>query len=202
VDGKRVLDLGCGDGRLTFALARHAGFVVGLDRDEEAIRRASARSVEEGTANVRFAVADVEAVEYDAADWGGSPDVVTAHLCMSDAMIERAARALAPGFVFAGVALHANQWKETGVPSRFAYTEDSIAKCLAEAGFHLLHGRVEEEVLVFESSGEAERALLEGAHRAGALNARRVEGLRKSLSGGGKEITRKSHLLFLARKGE
>ena len=198
----RVLDLGCGTGKLTFALAPHAAEVVGLDRDAEAIQKATRRAEAGGIANIRFAVADVEAVEYDDARWGRRPDVLTAHLCMADALIERAGRALAPGSHFAAVAVRMNQWKETGVPSKFAYTEDSLTRGLVDAGFDIVHGRVEEEVLVFRSPEEAEGVLLGGgnAPKRWGLNPRREEGLRAHLSGGGKEITRKGHLLFLARK--
>lgn len=196
----RVLDLGCGDGKLAFALALHAAEVAGLDRDAEAIRRAAGRAEAEGVANLRFVVADVEAVEYDDARWGGRPDTLTAHLCMSDALIERAGRALAPGAIFAAVALHRNQWKETGVPSRFAYTEDSLTRGLEKAGFDIIHGRVEEEVLVFRSPEEAEGVLLGDGDAPKRWSPRREEGLRAHLRGGGKEITKKGHLLFLARK--
>ncbi|MFQ5693525.1 MAG: class I SAM-dependent methyltransferase [Nitrospinota bacterium] len=199
----RVLDLGCGEGRLTFALAPHAGFLTGLDRDGEAIRRAAARAAAEGVANVRFAVADVEAVEYDDPAWGGRPDVLTAHLCMSDAMIERAGRALLPGAPFAFVCFHRNQWKETGRPSRFSYTEDGIAARLDRAGFRIVRGRVEEEVLVFPSPQEAERVLFRGdaLPRGWHFEAQRTEGLRAHFRRGGLEVTRRSHLLVLARRG-
>lgn len=201
VGGKRVLDLGCGSGRLAFALSPHAGRVMGLDRDEGAIRRAEARAEAEGLANVRFAVADVEEVEYDDPRWGG-PYVLTAHLCMSDAMIARAGRALAPGSPFAFVCFHRNQWKESGHPSRFSYTEEGIAARLAEAGFRIERGRVEEEVLVFPSPEEAERALFQrdALPKGWPLESGRGEGLLAYLHRGGREVTRKSHLLVLARK--
>ncbi len=200
--GKRVLDLGCGDGRLTFALAPHADLVVGLDRDDGAIRRATARAEAEGVVNVRFAAADVERVEYDDAEWGGRPDVLTAHLCMSDAIIERAGRALAAGSPFAFVAFHKNQWKESGRPSRFSYTEATAAGRLAGAGFQIERGRVEEEVLVFPSSEEAEETLLQkdALAKGWRLEERRTEGFRAYLRRGGREITRKSHLLVVARR--
>jgi len=35
--GKRVLEIGCGDGRLTWAYATQAAHVVGIDPDEEEI---------------------------------------------------------------------------------------------------------------------------------------------------------------------
>lgn len=40
--GRRVLELGCGDGRLTWRYARQAGWVVAVDAEEEEVRRARA----------------------------------------------------------------------------------------------------------------------------------------------------------------
>jgi ubiquinone/menaquinone biosynthesis C-methylase UbiE len=54
--GKRVLDLGCGDGRLALGAARHAASVVGLDPDAELIADATRRAREQGLRNVRFEV--------------------------------------------------------------------------------------------------------------------------------------------------
>lgn len=52
--GARLLDLGCGDGRITEALARDRGFsVVGLDSSPDMVRAAAARGLEvvEASAN-------------------------------------------------------------------------------------------------------------------------------------------------------
>ena len=92
--------------------------------------------------NVEFVVGDVETSEYTAF----GPDLITAHLCMSDAIVERAARALAPGRVFAFVAFHTDQWRETGRPSRFAYDEARARRALTAAGFAVEHLEVEQEV--------------------------------------------------------
>ncbi len=54
--GKRVLDLGCGDGRLALGAARYARSVVGLDPDAELIASATKRARAEGLRNVRFLV--------------------------------------------------------------------------------------------------------------------------------------------------
>lgn len=55
--GRRVVDVGCGDGSYTMALATRSGAaaVLGIDPAERAIERASARSG--GIANLRFACA-------------------------------------------------------------------------------------------------------------------------------------------------
>ena len=57
VRGKRVLDLGCGDGRLALGVAPYAREVIGLDPDPEAIRGARQTAAALGARNVRFDVA-------------------------------------------------------------------------------------------------------------------------------------------------
>jgi ubiquinone/menaquinone biosynthesis C-methylase UbiE len=56
VRGKRVLDLGCGDGRLALGAARYARSVMGIDPDAPLIETARARAKESGLTNVRFEV--------------------------------------------------------------------------------------------------------------------------------------------------
>lgn len=53
---KRVIDVGCGDGRMAFGCAPYASEVVGVDPDPEAIRLARAKARQLGAANVRFKV--------------------------------------------------------------------------------------------------------------------------------------------------
>jgi SAM-dependent methyltransferase len=66
--GMRVLDVGCGPGDVSFLAARlvgPSGSVLGIDRSEDAVKRASARAAEQGLGQCRFAAADVEAFETD-----------------------------------------------------------------------------------------------------------------------------------------
>jgi len=72
VRGKRVLDLGCGDGRFALGVARYARHVVGVDPDPELIRTAARRARQAGLRNVRFAVGAGQSL--DLAD--GAFDVV------------------------------------------------------------------------------------------------------------------------------
>ena len=55
--GADVLEIGCGDGRLTFLLARAAATVVAIDPDAAAIALARRRAAAEGVDKVRFRVA-------------------------------------------------------------------------------------------------------------------------------------------------
>lgn len=58
--GERILDLGCGTGTLTAAIAREGATVTGIDSSAEMI--ASARQKHDG---LRFEVADGQALPYD-----------------------------------------------------------------------------------------------------------------------------------------
>ncbi|MCI0546801.1 MAG: class I SAM-dependent methyltransferase [Candidatus Rokubacteria bacterium] len=190
---RRVLDVGSGWGRLALALAPHARHVVGIDRDAGAIDEARRRAAAQGLANAEFHVADAEAVDYAA--W--MPDLVTAHLCVSDPIVERAARALARGGGLGLVAFHVDQWRETGRVSRFAYDEARMATALRRAG-------LEPEVLEVEREEQHFRSVEEALAAAVGLEERwRADGrwfrYLAYLEGGGRTLTR-SHLLALARK--
>lgn len=189
----RVLDVGCGSGRLTLALASAARSVVGLDRDAPALDEARRRAAAADLANVEFHEADVERVGYES--W--RPELVTAHLCASDAIVERAAAALAPGRCLAMVAFHVDQWKETGRVSRFACDETRMRSTLERAGFQVEALEVEQQVQRF---GSVEEGL---AAAVGLEDRWRVDGrwfrYIAFLESGGRTLTR-SHLIVKARR--
>jgi ubiquinone/menaquinone biosynthesis C-methylase UbiE len=64
VRGKRVLDLGCGDGRLALGVARFAKRVDGIDPDPEAIAAAKRNARKAGIRNVRFAAGAAQHLPY------------------------------------------------------------------------------------------------------------------------------------------
>ena len=64
VRGKRVLDLGCGDGRLALGVARFATRVDGMDPDAEAIAAAKRNARKAGVRNVRFAAGAAQHLPY------------------------------------------------------------------------------------------------------------------------------------------
>ncbi len=168
-----VLDVGTGTGRLALALGPLCRAVVGVDREARAIDDARKRAAAAGLANVRFVVGDVEVEDYAPF----KPEMVVAHLCMSDAIAERAARVLGPGQVFAFVAFHTDQWKETG--------------------FTIEHLEVEREVATFESVEQALAAAvaLREQWKADGRWVRYV----KFLEEGGRTLTR-ARLVVKARK--
>lgn len=194
-----VLDVGTGSGRLALALAPYCRRVVGIDRDAAVIEEATRRAREHRLPNVDFLVADAEALEdYD--DIMGElrrPGLIVAHLCVSERIIENAGRSLNPGRALAFVAFHADQWRETGRRSRFAYDEDQARRQLTEAGFAVQHLEVEQEVQRFDS---VERAL---AAAIGLQERWKADGrwfhYMKFLEEGGRTLTR-SHLIAKAKK--
>jgi hypothetical protein len=116
---------------------------------------------------------------------------------MSDAIVARAGRALAPGRALAFVAFHTDQWRETGRPSRFAYDEDRARRVLGEAGFAVEHLQVEREVRTFGSVEEALATVL-GLEERWRVDGRWFHYIR-FLEEGGRTLTH-SHLIVKARR--
>lgn len=61
--GTRILEVGCGSGRMSFACAREGAHVYAFDPDEELIARARAETPRELRRRLRFEVADAAQVE-------------------------------------------------------------------------------------------------------------------------------------------
>ena len=188
-----LIDIGCGSGRLTLLLAPETGRIVGIDRAAAAIREARGVARKRSLANARFVVTDAEAVEYRR--W--RPQMVVAHLCMSDAIIERASRALAPGGALAFVCFHVDQWKETGKVSRFAYSEERMSALLGANGFVPERLKVEREAAEFSTVEDGLSLVREIRSRWEADG--RWENFLAFLEAGGRTLTR-SHLIVKARK--
>lgn len=100
VEGQRIVDLGCGWGTISFALAETAREVVGVDFAEAAIRICRARLKREPMVGLRFTRADAR----DTGLPGGQWDLVVAadlveHLYPEDtlAVYREARRLLRPG---------------------------------------------------------------------------------------------------------
>jgi ubiquinone/menaquinone biosynthesis C-methylase UbiE len=64
-DGRRVLEVGCGDGRLTGGIAADAAHVLAFDPDADAVERARATFPEELAGRVTFQVASAAAIEIE-----------------------------------------------------------------------------------------------------------------------------------------
>jgi ubiquinone/menaquinone biosynthesis C-methylase UbiE len=98
--GSTVIDVGCGGGHVSFALAKHVGphgRVTGLDFDEEKIALARAEAETRGLSNVRFVAADVTAAwDVEPADFIYARFILT-HLADPQALLGLASAALKLG---------------------------------------------------------------------------------------------------------
>src|SRR5262249_2449598 len=150
--GRALPDVGTGTGRLALALAPRAGRVVGIDTDLAALAAARRRARRLRYQNARFVAADAEQADYRAL---AAPDVVVAHLCLSDAIVKRAAAGLPGGGLFAFAAFGADQWRETGRRSRFAYTAEGARSVLEDDGFQVERLEVQTEVRHFDTVEDA-----------------------------------------------
>lgn len=192
-----VLDVGTGSGRLALALAPHSHHVLGIDRDPVLIEQARRRAAQGEIENVGFVVADAERVGYDARSLPIAATMVTAHLYLSVALIEKAAAALPGGGVLAFVGFHADQWRETGLRSRFAWDEDRVAEELERSGFGVEHLEVDTEVTTFGSLEEALTSIV-GLEERWRRDGRWC-GYSEYLKKGGRSLT-SSHLIVKARR--
>jgi len=194
--GATVLDVGTGSGRIALALAPHCGRVVGIERESDLVEEATRRAGALGIANASFVVADADRTDY-APLVPEPPALVTAHLFMSDALVERAARVLRPGGALAILSFHVDQWRETGRPSRFAYDEERMRRVLETHGLAVEHLEVERDVRTFGSLEQALAAAI-GLQERWKTDGRWVRYI-KFLEQGGRTLTR-SHLIVGARR--
>lgn len=198
------LDVGCGRGRMAWALACRwfpSGWSTGVDREEAPLAEARSVAGRMGFRGARFLQGDVESEEYGALLDGRAPDAVTAHLCMSPAIAQRAWRSLPPGGVFAFAALHPALWSETGRKSRFALGEEAAERLLASLGFSPLFRRVEQEVLRFRDPREAAEDFFQRGRAVPRWRENgRWDALLAYLEGGGTTLTVRAQLQCVARK--
>jgi ubiquinone/menaquinone biosynthesis C-methylase UbiE len=65
LEGKRVLDVGCGEGRLTAFAASAAAWVYAFDPNAERVAQARASLSREQLRSVRFGVHDIAALDVE-----------------------------------------------------------------------------------------------------------------------------------------
>lgn len=174
-------------------LARRARSVVGMDRDTAALAEARRQAEAAGMTNLTLLEMDADEVEYAPLE----PDMIVAHLFASDAMIARAGRALRPGQCLCLVAIHVDQWRETGRASRFAYDEQRMEGTLRASGLIPEVVEVERSERRFASASEALEAAAPLADRWKTDG--RWDGYRAFVERGGRSLTQ-SLLVVKARR--
>ena len=194
--GAWIIDVGTGSGRLALALAPLAGGVVGIDTNVSAIAEAGQRAAARGFDNATFCVVDADHVDYRTLV-PEAPALVTAHLFLSEPLVEQAARALVSGGALIMLGFHVDQWQETGRVSRFAFDEVRMTRLVEGHGLRLEHLSVEREVETFDSV-DAALAAVRG-HEPQWQADGRWTCYRRFLDQGGRTLTR-SHLIVRARK--
>ncbi len=92
------VDLACGPGLVTRAVAGRVGSVLGLDLTPAMVEEAKRRAEEEGVANVEFSVADATATELPEASFDGAITRLSLHHIPGPArVVAEMARLVRPG---------------------------------------------------------------------------------------------------------
>jgi SAM-dependent methyltransferase len=195
--GKRILDVGTGEGRLAFVAATLGGHVLGVDIDRARLQTARAYASVRGIRHVDFAYGDVEKTPYR--EFSAEPfDYVLSNLCMSDAIVWRSSRALRPGGRFIFCCHHGDQWKETKRGSRHAFYEDQMEELLRENEFDIEFIGVDTIVAEFDELRQVELFLRNAIVRKWVADGRWEE-LADSFDRGETTLTQ-SYLIVKARR--
>jgi SAM-dependent methyltransferase len=196
----RVLDVGCGSGRLTLVVAPLVAEVIGLDRDNAALMLGQQRTAVANIANVRFLEADVEDLPYSSLIGADSIGMVVANRCMSQAIIVRAYAVLPVGGCLIFATLHIAQWQETGRASRFAYDAHELRQLLEIHGWRCEAMEIDREVLHLQRVADLEQYFIMSPLRQRWQQDGRWEHLVRYIAQGGDRLTIRSHVLVKARK--
>lgn len=99
LQGKKVVDIGCGGGILADSMARKGAEVLGVDLSTKALRVAQLHALEAGTANVSYREISAEDL---AAEQPAAFDVVTCmemleHVPRPESVVQACARLVKPG---------------------------------------------------------------------------------------------------------
>lgn len=109
IEDSKVIEVGCGDGRVTFALSTHCREILGVDLDARLIESARMRLGDSKLTNISFAVMDAQALEIDSdsVDIALYPWVL--HMVKDrQATMQEAHRILKPGGTAAVIGIHSD----------------------------------------------------------------------------------------------
>lgn len=198
--GARVLDLGCGTGRVGLTLIDASGLLVGLDTAGPAVAEARAAASRAGLTRARFFEADAETVNLPGVTGWEAADLAVAHLCYSGRLLAHAGAFLRPGGAIVCAAIHPDQWRETGRPSRFAVRETEVETHAAAAGLSPEVALRETDRIRFEDWEEARSYLKAAGLWDRWVADARAEALGRARAVGVCTLTIRSTLLFKLRR--
>lgn len=188
--GKKILEVGCGNGEKTLALAAYTGEVYAVDPREESIKTAKA---EHARPNIHYAVGSAQRLDFDAACFDAVLFTLSFHHVPVESMrtaIEEAVRVVKPGgnIVFAEPGFNADFYE---AEKYFATSEGDERAVKARAYSEMLNSSKLKESheinfdyqVVFSSAEEFRKLMAPTIHldeleahlkqRAYTLNARR-----------------------------
>lgn len=137
--GKRIADVGCGNGRLSALLASSGNDVIGVDNAEEQIKLA--RELYQGRQGLSFQLADSEALPFPEE----SMDVVIFshslhHMPRPERSLTESARALIPGgrIILLDLASHNEEWlREHFGDLWLGFTRHDLGRWMEGAGLQV-----------------------------------------------------------------
>jgi SAM-dependent methyltransferase len=138
VEGKDVLDAGCGEGYGAALLARDAGSVVGTDLEQEVVEHATARYP-----SVRFQTADLTALPFPEQSFDAVVSLqVIEHLQRPREFVSECARVLRPGGVLVLSTPNRITFSPQGIRNPFHTVEFSASELRALVETKLVVERV------------------------------------------------------------
>jgi 2-polyprenyl-3-methyl-5-hydroxy-6-metoxy-1,4-benzoquinol methylase len=149
IRGQRIVDLGCGNGRLALLLAQSGNVVIGIDSSEEQIRLARANGASAG-----FAPGGSLEFRHDPMEATGLPEAAFDTVILSQSLhhaakpkevLAESRRLLAPGgrLLILDLLAHGEEWMRTKFGDFWlGFSQSDLESWLKESGFAGLHSEI------------------------------------------------------------
>src|SRR5579871_4538953 len=147
MESKTLLDLACGPGRVTFALAPYFAKVVAIDREAEMIAEATSEASRRRADNISWRISDAEPLEFHESSLGAVTVGDAMHRLDTDKVLRKVLVWLEPGGVFANLGSHPHdarsdwqrardavvlKYRRALVPGEIPVTDGIVARDIAQ----------------------------------------------------------------------